>query len=240
MHGLHKFLLLVLRRKMGHHAIIHGNKVSANSMLYMVSVQNNRGHICGGFLVREDFVVTAAHCNRDVVFGTHNLKNTDNGKRINIETRYKHPQFMSEGTGNDIMLLKLSKKVQLDNSAQTIHLPSSEMHINDNQQCRVAGWGYTRTNGNVVDDLRVVDVSIINPQVCKMEWDGLPANGDSGGPLVCNGIAVGVVSFNKYRNCNYPDVPNVYTDISKYLPTYRLLNQETYLANHVVALMAHA
>ncbi|XP_050924154.1 duodenase-1-like isoform X2 [Lates calcarifer] len=239
MHGLHKFLLFPLLMCLGRSVgsrIIHGNKVSANSMLYMVSVQNNRGHICGGFLVREDFVVTAAHCNRDeptsVVFGTHNLKNTDNGKRINIETRYKHPQFMSEGTGNDIMLLKLSKKVQLDNSAQTIHLPSSEMHINDNQQCRVAGWGYTRTNGNVVDDLRVVDVSIINPQVCKMEWDGLPANvicaggygtnkgfcqGDSGGPLVCNGIAVGVVSFNKYRNCNYPDVPNVYTDISKYL-----------------------
>uniref|UniRef100_A0A4W6E552 Peptidase S1 domain-containing protein n=1 Tax=Lates calcarifer TaxID=8187 RepID=A0A4W6E552_LATCA len=129
-------------------------------------------------------------------------------------------------------LLMCLGRIQLDNSAQTIHLPSSEMHINDNQQCRVAGWGYTRTNGNVVDDLRVVDVSIINPQVCKMEWDGLPANvcflffhkkcfsssqGDSGGPLVCNGIAVGVVSFNKYRNCNYPDVPNVYTDISKYL-----------------------
>ncbi|GLD74490.1 duodenase-1-like protein [Lates japonicus] len=130
------------------------------------------------------------------------------------------------------MLLKLSKKVRLDNTVRPIHLPSSEMHINDNQQCHVAGWGYTRTGGEAVDDLRVVDVSIINPQVCKREWGGLPANvicaggygtnkgfcqGDSGGPLVCNGIAVGVVSFNKYQNCNYPDVPNVYTDISKYL-----------------------
>ncbi|GAA6218285.1 chymotrypsin-like elastase family member 2A [Lates japonicus] len=130
------------------------------------------------------------------------------------------------------MLLKLSKKVRLDNTVRPIHLPSSEMHINDNQQCHVAGWGYTRTGGEAVDDLRVVDVSIINPQVCKREWGGLPANvicaggygtnkgfcqGDSGGPLVCNGIAVGVMSFNKYQNCNYPDVPNVYTDISKYL-----------------------
>ncbi|KAK3533569.1 hypothetical protein QTP70_023432 [Hemibagrus guttatus] len=40
--------------------------------------------------------------------------------------------------------------------------------------------------------------------------------GDSGGPLVCNGVAVGIVSFNLHKNCQYPDVPNVYTEISAY------------------------
>ncbi len=44
------------------------------------------------------------------------------------------------------------------------------------------------------------------------------SQGDSGGPLVCNGMAVGVVSSNNNYNCDYPDVPNVYTDISKCLP----------------------
>lgn len=39
--------------------------------------------------------------------------------------------------------------------------------------------------------------------------------GDSGGPLVCNSVAVGIVSFNK--GCKYPDVPNIYTDISKHV-----------------------
>lgn len=33
---------------------------------------------------------------------------------------------------------------------------------------------------------------------------------------MCDGLAVGLVSFNYYRNDNYPDKPNVYTDISKY------------------------
>ncbi|GLD74489.1 mast cell protease 1A-like protein, partial [Lates japonicus] len=43
--------------------------------------------------------------------------------------------------------------------------------------------------------------------------------GDSGGPLVCKGnLAFGVVSYNNQGNCDYPDVPNIYTDISKYAP----------------------
>lgn len=41
--------------------------------------------------------------------------------------------------------------------------------------------------------------------------------GDSGGPLVCSGLAVGIVSFNHNHNCTYPNVPNVYTEISAYI-----------------------
>lgn len=41
--------------------------------------------------------------------------------------------------------------------------------------------------------------------------------GDSGGPLMCNGMAVGIVSFNFRGRCDYPNLPNVYTDLSKQL-----------------------
>ena len=41
--------------------------------------------------------------------------------------------------------------------------------------------------------------------------------GDSGGPLVCNGVAAGVVSFGNH-GCRDPRFPNVYTDVSKFLP----------------------
>ncbi|XP_006807457.2 granzyme A-like [Neolamprologus brichardi] len=144
------------------------------------------------------------------------------------------------------MLLKLSTPVRPSKTIQFIRLPRREMTLNENEKCRVAGWGKINTRGNVVDDLRVVDVSVISPQVCRERWGGLPPNiicaggynttkgfcqGDSGGPLVCKGIAVGIVSFNKrlpgteLGDCNYPDIPNVYTDISKHLNWIRKILQ---------------
>ena len=46
-------------------------------------------------------------------------------------------------------------------------------------------WGKTKTGGKVVDVLQVVDVSIINQEVCKKQWNSiqctLPAN------VICTG-----------------------------------------------------
>ncbi|GAA6235225.1 serine protease 53-like [Lates japonicus] len=245
MHGLHKYLLFHLLTCLGRNAlgdeIIHGKKAPENLMLYMASVQNNNGHICGGFLVSEDFVVTAAHCDKheptSVVLGTHNLKKLDNDTmRFGVKS-CKHPSYEKPERGNDIMLLKLTKKAKLDNRVQPIQLPKPSSKLQDKGKCRVAGWGLTKTGGKAEDVLQVVEVPIVNLEVCKKKWREIRFNlpegvicaggfgtdkgfcqGDSGGPLVCGGTAVGVVSFNMRKNCDYPNVPNVYTDISKHLP----------------------
>ncbi|KAG8003583.1 Duodenase-1 [Nibea albiflora] len=235
MHALHKLLFFHLLTSLGRDAlggkIINGEKAKKNSMRYMVSLQNRGQHVCGGFLIREDFVLTAAHCNGDlthVVLGTHDLSRVADGNKRFIEQTHAHQFYVKPGLGKDIMLLKLSEKVQPDNNVQTIQLPTSEMNIGDNVKCQVAGWGMTSSRGTNVDELQVVDVSPVKRHDCKQQWDNLPDNvicatkgfcqGDSGGPLVCNGKAVGIVSFNKEGNCDYPDFPDVYTDISKYLP----------------------
>ncbi|KAM4574987.1 granzyme-like protein 2 [Fundulus diaphanus] len=243
MHGLGQFVLfnvLVCLGQTVHGSdIIHGEIAPDNSMLYMVSVQNFWDqHVCGGFLISEDFVVTAAHCLEKnlyaVVLGTQNLR-SENIMSVKIETMCKFPNYTSVEGGDDLMLLKLSGKAPINNGLKTVPLASPETNLRENQTCSVAGWGRTEEYPHhTVHHLRVVNVSVINPKLCQEKWDiKVPSKaicaggygtdkgfcqGDSGGPLVCDGIAVGVVSFNNGKNCKYPDVPNVYTNVSKYVP----------------------
>ncbi|KAF3691071.1 Duodenase-1 [Channa argus] len=255
MQYMHSFLLFhvvicLIQNAFGSE-IINGKITKEKSMMYMASMQNSsKEHICGGFLVSEDFVVTAAHCDdtgnlSSVVLGTHNLKKVDSHTmRYNIK-KCKHPSYVNAASGYDIMLLKLSRKAQLSKKTQikTIQLSSHQIILKKKKICSVAGWGYTRTGGQTVDKLQVVDVPLINLEKCQEAWNNiLPVNvvcaggygtnkgfcqGDSGGPLVCNGKAVGVVSFNNNQKCDYPDVPNIYTDISKYLPWIKdILNKK--------------
>ncbi|KAE8294323.1 Granzyme B(G,H) [Larimichthys crocea] len=254
MHALHTLLLFHVLTYFGGNAlvseIINGKKTKQSSMMYMASVQDKgRRHVCGGFLISEDFVVTAAHCDdwkpTSVVLGTHNLKKVnDETMRFDVK-RCKHPFYKEVASGNDIMLLKLSRKARRGKKTiKPLQLPGQDVKLKEGKKCKVAGWGFTRSHGEIVNDLQDVDVPIINLEKCQKAWrNKLPANvtcaggygtkkgfcqGDSGGPLVFKEkIAVGIVSFNSDSDCNYPTgVPNIYTDISKFVPWIKEILQK--------------
>ncbi|XP_030640162.1 granzyme B(G,H)-like [Chanos chanos] len=215
--------------------IINGKKAKKNSLQYMVSVQVHGKHICGGFLIGHNFVLTAASCNDtvSVVLGFHNLKG--NGKenpqpykvkKIRRPDSYKEPR-----KGDNIMLLELPKKVKVTK----VGIPKKDKLIKANSKCLVAGWGRNATDSrkDTVDDLLYQNVRTVNLQTCEHQWKDqkftLPPNiicavgdknakdgvceKDMGGPLVCDRTAVGIVSFNSKR-CDHP---TVFTQISKYI-----------------------
>ncbi|XP_036442613.1 granzyme B-like [Colossoma macropomum] len=243
MNALHQVLLAAVFSVLAFGAtygeeIIHGRKAKKNSLQYMASVQVNRKHKCGGFLIHACYVLTAAHCDHggsmSVVLGAHNISRK-NLIRYEVKKMHKHPSFKDLKTGNDIMLLKLSRAVKQSKSVKTVKIPNKDKPLKPNTKCQVAGWGKTEKQ-NSVNDLLVTDVSTVSLKHCRKEWakadqTKLPPNvlcaggygtksgacqGDSGGPLVCGGTAVGIVSFNLNGNCDYPNVPNVYTKISKF------------------------
>nr|XP_003201101.3 granzyme-like protein 1 [Danio rerio] len=214
--------------------IVNGNEARPHSRPYMVSVQCNRKHICGGFLVSEQFVMTAAHCfvngkELTVVVGAHEY--TDGASRMDVKFYHIHPGFESKTLLNDIMLLQLHKKVKKSNKVNWIPIPNADKDIKAKTKCSVAGWGKNTTHGEVSAKLMEVNVTLFDKKACQKYWGptystskmmctgghGGFCQGDSGGPLVCDKVAVGIVSFNEKNNCDSPTKPNVYTQISKFL-----------------------
>uniref|UniRef100_A0A8C1QE14 Si:dkey-21e2.3 n=1 Tax=Cyprinus carpio TaxID=7962 RepID=A0A8C1QE14_CYPCA len=218
--------------------IVNGKEAEPHSRPYMVSVQAKEHHICGGFLISDRFVMTAAHCRKNsssvltVVLGAHDLKKNENSVRFTVESYHQHPNYTNKSFHNDILLLKLEKNVQLNDNIKWISIPAEEGNIEAGSVCSIAGWGSLAAKGKGSNHLMETDVKVMNNMECERKWgkedfstsqmmcvhgDGGSCDGDSGGPLVCGDTAVGVTSFGDPDRCNSLKLPEVYTKISAYL-----------------------
>ncbi|XP_030640150.1 granzyme G-like [Chanos chanos] len=154
---------------------INGGEAKPHSRPYMVSVQKTHRHICGGFLVSESFVMTAAHCyssaqNLEVVLGAHDLSAKDNLGPVTVKKYHRHPNFDPGILINDIMLLELENEVQLSDRVQLIPLPKPDGDVKAGTVCSVAGWGFTRSYGHPSMRLQEANLTVFNETECKRLW----------------------------------------------------------------------
>uniref|UniRef100_A0A671SG62 trypsin n=1 Tax=Sinocyclocheilus anshuiensis TaxID=1608454 RepID=A0A671SG62_9TELE len=97
-----------------HVGIVNGREAKPHSRPYMVCLQKNWLHVCGGFLISDEFVLAAAHCRENsetltVVVGAHDLKNkTEGSVRFGVKSYHQHSNFTEEPVMNDIMLLRVT------------------------------------------------------------------------------------------------------------------------------------
>ncbi|XP_077440567.1 serine protease 57-like [Vanacampus margaritifer] len=213
--------------------IVGGRDAPSHSRPYMASLQFRGQHICGGSLVREDFVLTAAHCRLrralTVVLGIDSLTGNESTKQVFTAARdIPHPDY--DGHENDIMLLKLNGNATLTETVQLI-VPKRG-RLGRRSRCVTAGWGDIGDNGTLANTLQEVNVTLLSQRACRQRWGAVPlartmvcgtgsrtfqgfCSGDSGGPLICDGETAGVVSFSG-RQCGNPRTPDVYTRVSSF------------------------
>ncbi|XP_073330345.1 mast cell protease 4-like [Pagrus major] len=220
--------------------IVNGRVAKPHSRPYMASLQFDRNHSCGGILVREDFVLTAAHCEQKpkkmtVVLGAHDIsKKEKSQQRIQVAEYIKHPKYDGK-FDYDIMLLKLQKNATLNKFVKTIGLPKKKGKIPANIKCAVAGWGKTGQDEPASVVLKENTEKMQFPFECKQIWQqyfdedrmictkftrkaGGICQGDSGGPLICNSKPQGITAFTFKDDCNDPKYPHVFTKVNSFIP----------------------
>ncbi|EHB11956.1 Granzyme B [Heterocephalus glaber] len=217
--------------------IIGGHEAKPHSRPYMAYLQiwsKNSQKKCGGFLIQEKFVLTAAHClgsTINVTLGAHNIKKLEKTQQvITVRKAIPHPDYNSIIFSNDIMLLQLEKKAKLTKDVQPLSLPKAKSQVKPGSLCHVAGWGRLVPEGEYPSTLQEAGVTVQKDQECetcfKTHYNSITEmcvgdpkvknasfKGDSGGPLVCNNVAQGIVSYGRKDGTT----PCVYTKISHFL-----------------------
>jgi secreted trypsin-like serine protease len=216
--------------------IVGGDRASIADHSYTVYLTTKDGfQFCGGTLVRDNKVITAAHCTvgkkpADVlVVAGREDKESGAGVTSPVRTVWVHPSFTDVRSGADVSVLTLEQRLPY----AMLALPGkddTDLYA-AGQPGLVLGWGRTAADGQPSRYLLKANVPLVADPDCTKAYPlykadamvcaGVPqggvdtCQGDSGGPLIVAGRLVGITSWGE--GCAAPGKPGVYTRVASYL-----------------------
>ncbi|ETN64110.1 chymotrypsin-2 [Anopheles darlingi] len=211
---------VAISRPQGGNKIIGGEEAKPHEFPFVVSLQWNFGndstadpaHFCGGAILNERWVLTAAHCNisytpngyLQVVAGAHNLSDEQQEmqQRRRVTQMIPHEAYCWTVCPNDIALIRVDPPFEIGEHVKPIRLPGKNETFTGN--ALISGWGTTvpSMGPSYPDKLQKAVLPLVDYDSCRQLWydvshlaetnvcagpeDGSKSScsADSGGPLV--------------------------------------------------------
>ncbi|KAF2901928.1 hypothetical protein ILUMI_04259 [Ignelater luminosus] len=220
--------------------IVGGLEAEPYGVPYQAAVISG-GAFCGGSIISDNAVLTAAHCvdgagSAEAILSAHNILEDEPEQQIIKSKAIKvHEGWDPYRIVNDIAVVILSEKIRIDYTAMIVSLNTDSSSL-EGELGLVSGWGLDSDSSSSISPILryTLDLIISNKEcerffggfvtktnVCLNGSNGRSAcSGDSGGPLFIQSpwdepIQAGIVSFGSAAGCE-KGYPSVYTRVSEY------------------------
>ncbi|XP_067648238.1 collagenase-like [Eurosta solidaginis] len=223
--------------------ILNGQTAAANQFPYQAGLELFDGEIwsfCGGSLISNEWVLTAAHCTLDaisVIVYLGSITRLDAIVRLEVDNSdiKGHPEFDKETFINDIALIKIPA-VTYSAAIQPATFQSkcaSSYPTYVDETVVASGWGRTSDTSTLCSPvLKFANLKVISNEVCAEKYSDIDngmlctstvnrvghCDGDSGGPLVLanSNLQIGIISFHSQDGCG-DGLPAGHTRVTSYL-----------------------